>query len=76
MLVEQNMTPIVLWSALGAASIYLGVQGFRRSGMPFSGEKRLTGTAGKVVGTLCILFGLLCFALLGLIITARAHRAG
>ena len=76
MLLEAgNMTPIILWSALGAAAMYLGFQGFSAQGMPLSGTKRLTGASGKVAGTLCILFGLLCFGFLVLIIIARASRA-
>jgi hypothetical protein len=70
------MTPIILWSVLGTASLYLGVQGFRAAGMPLSGTKRLTGTGGKVAGVVCILFGILCFGFLALIIVARSLRAG
>jgi hypothetical protein len=70
-----NMTPIILWSVLGTASLYLGVQGFRPSGIPWSGARRLTGTSAKVAGVLCILFGLLCFAFLALIIVARSVRS-
>ena len=73
-LAVSTITPIVLWSVLGAASMYLGVQGFGTAGLPLSGAKRLTGTAGKVAGVLCILFGILCFAFLGLIIFARVIR--
>ena len=69
------MVPIILWSGLGAASMYLGFQGFGAQGLPLSGKKRLTGASGKVAGTICILFGLLCFAFLFLIIYARASRA-
>jgi hypothetical protein len=71
----MNVFPIILWSALGAAAIHLGIQGFRPAGMPFSKHKRLTGTSAKVVGTFCILFGLLCFAFLALIIIGRSMRA-
>lgn len=71
----MNVVPIILWSALGAASIHLGIQGFRPAGMPFSKNKRLTGTAAKIIGIFCIIFGLLCFAFLALIIIGRSARA-
>lgn len=38
--------------------LILGAKGFTRGGLPFSSRKRLTGTNGRVAGTLCILAGL------------------
>ena len=37
--------------------VVLGIKGFTASGIPFSKKTTLRGTAGKVVGTLCILAG-------------------
>ena len=40
------------------ALIGIGIKGFTPSGLQLSKNTTLNGTAGKVVGTLCILFGL------------------
>jgi hypothetical protein len=45
-------------SFLGLAAVVFGIMGYSPSGVPFSSGTRITGSAGKIVGTLCILFGL------------------
>jgi hypothetical protein len=43
---------------IGIAAIILGLRVFSRDGLPFTSKKRLAGTAGKVVGAICLLVGL------------------
>jgi hypothetical protein len=43
---------------IGIAAILLGLRGFSRDGLPLTSKRRLTGTAAKVVGALCLLAGL------------------
>src|SRR5438105_1143897 len=43
--------------------IVVGARGFTRGGLPLSASKRITGRRGRVVGTLCLLFGTLGIAL-------------
>jgi len=64
----------ILWSALGTVSVVLGLKGFSRRGLPFSSKKTLTGKPARVVGSLCILFGLLCYALMVVIIYFQSIR--
>lgn len=47
---------------IGVAAILLGAKGFTRDGLPFTSKKRLTGTAAKVVGVICLLVGLALIA--------------
>jgi hypothetical protein len=48
--------------AIGIGAILLGMKGFTRDGLPFTNTQRIRGTAGKVVGVLCILLGVACLA--------------
>jgi hypothetical protein len=45
-------------SLLGLAAVILGLMGYGPSGVPFSGSTRVTGVAGKAVGTISIVLGL------------------
>lgn len=47
---------------IGIAAILLGLKGFTRDGLPFTKNKRLTGTTAKVVGAVCLLLGLALLA--------------
>jgi hypothetical protein len=45
-------------SLLGLAAVILGLMGYGPTGVPFSGNTRVTGAAGRVVGTISIALGL------------------
>jgi len=38
--------------------VVIGIKGFTKDGLTLARNTRLTGASGKIVGTLCILFGL------------------
>jgi hypothetical protein len=66
-------------SFLGLAALVLGIMGYSASGIPFSSGTRITGTAGKIIGALCIAFGLTIVWLAGRVFgpkpeDAFAHR--
>ncbi|MHB9132625.1 MAG: hypothetical protein ACYDBB_16270 [Armatimonadota bacterium] len=42
---------------LGALFVAIGVKGFSAAGLPLSKTKQLTGTTGKIVGSICFLLG-------------------
>jgi CDP-diglyceride synthetase len=42
---------------LGILFVVIGVKGFTEAGIPLSKNKTLEGTAGKIVGTICIVLG-------------------
>ena len=48
----------ILAIAIGLGAISLGAKGFGRQGLPFTSNKRLTGTGAKIAGVVCILIGL------------------
>jgi hypothetical protein len=47
---------------IGIAALLLGLKGFTPAGLPFTKNKRLTGTTAKVVGAACLLLGLALIA--------------
>jgi len=47
---------------LGVFTILLGVKAFSKDGIPLTRNKNLKGTAGTVIGIVCILLGLLFLA--------------
>jgi hypothetical protein len=49
----------ILIVAVSVGLIILGVKGFTKGGIPISKSMILQGTAGKVVGVVCILAGVL-----------------
>lgn len=59
---------------VGVVAIRLGAQGFSQTGIPLGAESTLSGTAGRVVGVLCILIGLAAFCGAGLIWMGRSAR--
>ena len=44
---------------LGVGAIALGVKAFTPPGLPLTTRKNLTGRSAKVIGSVCILLGLL-----------------
>ena len=45
--------------AAGIGSIFLGLKGFSQAGIPWTSSKRITGSAARVVGWICISVGAL-----------------
>jgi hypothetical protein len=48
----------VILGVVGLGALGLGVKGFTKHGLPFSENKRITGTSAKVVGSICVALGL------------------
>jgi len=47
---------------IGIGAILLGVKGFTPEGLPFTRKTRIKGTAGIIVGIVCLLLGILLLA--------------
>jgi hypothetical protein len=47
---------------LGIAVLRLGIKGFSEEGLPWAYSWRLVGAGARVIGSLCILLGLLWIA--------------
>jgi hypothetical protein len=43
--------------ALAFVALYLGTMGFSRGGIPWSKDRNITGKAGRIVGTFCLVLG-------------------
>jgi hypothetical protein len=56
------MIGAIIGIAIGVGAIILGARGFMPEGLPFTNSKRITGTAAKIVGVICILIGLVFIA--------------
>jgi hypothetical protein len=59
-------------SLLGLVAVILGLMGYGPGGVPFSGSTRVTGAAGKAVGTVSIALGLALIWWAGRILGPRA----
>jgi hypothetical protein len=53
------MPAIVIAMAIGIVAILLGVKGFTPEGIPFTKKTHIKGTAGIIVGIVCLLLGIL-----------------
>ncbi len=51
---------LILLAAIGIVSIIIGIQGFREVGIPMTKEKRIVGRPARIIGGICIGFGVLC----------------
>jgi len=47
---------------LAIAVFFLGIRGFTQAGIPLTRHKHIRGTAGKIAGSLCLLFSLVLLA--------------
>ena len=47
----------IVLATVGVGLILLGVKGFSAEGIPWSAEKTLKGSTGRIVGIICILLG-------------------
>jgi hypothetical protein len=67
------MIGAIIGIAIGIGALILGAKGFSKDGLPFTSNKRLTGTGARIVGVICILIGLVFIAgnIYGLIPRAR-----
>ena len=55
---------VLIFVPIGFGVVALGVTGFSQAGFKFAGRRRVTGRAGVIAGTACIIFGfLLCWPL-------------
>jgi len=52
------MIGFIVWPALAIGCFALGLKGFSKKGMPFTRQKRISGTPAVVTGVLCLLLGL------------------
>jgi hypothetical protein len=52
----------IIGIALGIGAILLGAKGFTPEGLPFTSNKRITGTSAQIIGVICILVGLVFVA--------------
>lgn len=59
---------------LGILAILLGATAFTANGLPLTKTKNLTGTPARVIGVICVLFGMLLVAE-GIWSTVRAVAA-
>jgi hypothetical protein len=49
---------LAFWFSLGLGALILGCKGFISTGLPVTGKRRITGMPARIIGVLCILFGL------------------
>jgi hypothetical protein len=52
---------IGIFQALAMGFLYLGIMGFTKEGLLFTKRKKLNGVPGKIVGTCCLLLGIITF---------------
>jgi hypothetical protein len=54
---EYHILAMIVWFLVGCAAIGLGREGLSKDGLPFTAKKRITGMPGKIIGTVCIVIG-------------------
>ncbi len=55
-----TLTGLLMLSFLAYGSFRLGISGFTKKGIPLSNNKQIKGIPAKIIGSICILFGVLC----------------
>ena len=55
--------PDIVAAIIAIAIVALGVKGFKPEGLPLTGSRSITGKPAKIIGSVCVAFGLLLFLL-------------